>query len=184
MLRLETAMTPLFLLVLSSCHPTNVQPPKIACAASITVGLTTVNGHDRRYGKGLVMTGGHSGGARCWYDATYGVEVRADGFNYSSSGEVIDGMEVEWTDRASSQAPIIHTPKVHGGLLNLLHKGMSPSAVAKALRLPTANEAIRQSGLIRYSSKLGNKDNDRFTTWNLNLHFQANQLTGFGIEAD
>lgn len=73
---------------------TVVHPPEIARAAGITAGLTTIRGFERRYGEGWPHIGGHPRGARTWYDLTTKSLIDADGFNFSSRGEIVDRSSV------------------------------------------------------------------------------------------
>jgi len=167
-------------------RPVTVRPPVIATAVGITVGLTTTKDFERRYGKGQVMMGGHSGGARVWYDTRNQVVINADGFNYSSRGEVIDGFTVEWSTRRETEkgVPSIRLPQRVAGLIARFHKGMSKADVEKAIGVPRTQWPVKRSGLIRYSTNLVNKGSDRYTRWELRFTFGDKGLVSFTILGD
>lgn len=170
-------------------HPTDlavVRPPHVARAAGITAGVTTLPAFERRYGKGLPTMGGHSGGARLWYDTTRGVLIHADGFNIAKDGEVLDGFSIEWTpiSQVEKRIPRIRLRRTDLGLLAILRRGMSRQQAEAVLHHRLAGDVLHLPGLVRYARKPVNMDGDRYTRWTLRLDFGARGLEGFDIQCD
>lgn len=166
--------------------PVQIQAPRIATAAGITAGLTTIPDFEHRYRRGHVTMGGHSNGAREWYDPSLGIFIYADGFNYSNKGEIFDGFQIDWrpSSEVEKNIPKIHLKHSDYGLLTTLKKGMSRKEVEKALGIKLATSSIHRKGLIRYSQNPVNKDNNRYTDWTLDLVFGPKGLAQFTIDCD
>ena len=64
--------------------------PTIARIAGIRVGLDSIERMQRMHGTFMAITGGHSGGGRVWDLSKFGLELHADGFEYSRRGRVVD----------------------------------------------------------------------------------------------
>ncbi|MFI5386781.1 MAG: hypothetical protein ACHQ50_11750 [Fimbriimonadales bacterium] len=160
------------ILVFVNAIQTTVRAPEIATAAGITVGKTTIQGFERRYGKGLVLTGGHPRGAREWYDETSHVLIDADGFYFTppeGRKEVIDSLSIEWMAERDCErkVPRIRLKQSQLGFLAKLKPGMSSSRIEGILHLKLKSGMAKAAGLIKYSGILGNKNehSDRFTAW-------------------
>lgn len=164
--------------------PVIVRPPSIAHAAGMTIGLTTVPGFERRYGKGLPSMGGHSGGARTWYDLTSHALIHADGFNYAVGGEVLEGYDIHWRPNAVKNIPCIRLRRNDLGFLGKLRPGMSRKEVENSLHVKLAGDMFTATGLIKYSDRVINKQNDRYTKWDLHFDFGPKGLESFGGYTD
>lgn len=179
-------MLPLPQLHLREPVPVEVRLPRIALAAGITAGLTTLEGFERRHGKALRSMGGHSGGAGSWYVPRQGVVLHADGFNISKDGEILDGYRVEWQRAAQvgRTVPHIHLRRSELGLLAILRRGMSRRQAETALHTRLTGDAMHLPGLVRYVPKPVNKQNDRYTRWQLRLFFGPKGLEAFNVGCD
>lgn len=130
--------------------------------------------------------GGHSGGASSWYDLAHHTLIDTDGFNLSRDGEVLEGVYVEWGSSSAYGKAIPRIRLAHRGigLLAKLHRNMSIRDVERALRLRLADGEATHPGLIRYSKKLINKEDDRYTQWRLRCSFGPKGLEGFAVSCD
>ncbi len=173
-------------LALQAIVPKEVRPPKLCFVAGITTGLTTIEQFERRYGRARRITGGHSGGAGLWYDRRTGVLLHADGFNIAKDGEVLDGLSIDWLPAKDIQkgVPTITLRKSDLGLLTKLRKGMSVREVETQIGQRLNQRQLRLKGLIRYSSKLINKQDDRYTAWHMTFQFGAKGLRSFSVTCD
>ena len=145
------------------------QIPEIASAAGIVVGRSTITDIENQIGKGLKHTGGHPNGAREWYDVGSHCLIDADGFFYSPHGEVIDTVSVRWMAEKNrpTGVPRVRVGSTFLGILSKLKQGMSIPQIERALGVKLKGGSIKAAGLIKYSRQLGNKENDRFTRWEI-----------------
>ncbi len=165
-------------------RPVKIMPPGLATADGITVGLTTVQQFERRFGKGAVHVGGHSDSGRNWYDGAHHLCLDADGFDFNArSEEIIDCLSVQFDSK--SKGPSIRVNSNKPGILEKLRPGMSRSQIEQTLNIKLSpKDSVIVSGQVRYSKAPQNKDNNHFTTWRVDFDIEGHGLQGFDIYAD
>lgn len=136
----------------------------------ITVGLTTVQEFERRYGKRDERVHKEPDEWN-WYDLTENVLLVADSHYRCSSGDIIDSLEIYWkspiTFVDTPTKSLIRVPKSKEGLLTKLRQGMRRARLAAVLnnRINGNANMIIRSGLVEYSANLSDKGESRYTYW-------------------
>lgn len=158
----------------------------VATAAGITVGQTTLEQFEAAHGRGLAVMGGHPCGARTWYDTTSGVLIYADAFCYTDDGAVVDTLRLEWKPegKVAKDVPRIKLKADELGFLSRLKVGLSSRDVEIAMRSRITSNTIKAHGLVQYSERLVNKENDRFTTWQATFSFGEGRLSSVTVIGD
>ena len=174
--------------------------PMFATIAGISVGLTDIPRAERKLGPGQFRIGGHSGGARSWYDRKHGVQLYVDGFYYHRRAEVVDTIDLSWPGGPSTASswpggksgpePVIALPSNAYGFWSKIRKGMSqyqflaaiPVGAYKLFR-SVDRIVLVSAGLSQFNRRLSNKDNDRFEVWRADVGFQNGFLDSILITA-
>ncbi len=86
--------------------------PIISHIGSVTLGVTTIDELEARYGKGLPCLGGHSDGARLWAVSGTNLRIWADGFDYSDKGRVVYSFVIDSDNGPVDKSIPIVSPKV------------------------------------------------------------------------
>ncbi len=165
--------------------PTHIPPA--GHIGKIQVQVTTMEQLEAMFGKGRAFTGGHAGGAREWFSVPTGWYVYADGFDYSSTGRVVDSFEISLSrhgvaDKGSifDTDSTIHQTSVkkdeltfcygialgmnRATVIDLLHKhGIKTSVTGDVIKW-------KESGFVRVNFQ------SVVETWSVELNFNQDKL--------
>jgi hypothetical protein len=161
--------------------------PRIAHIGSITLGTTTMEHLQTKFGTGLPFTGGHPRGAREWIITKSGCIVDADGFDYNQFGRVVDSFDVSQSNGYYTvDDPIAHVTIGSIAFLGAITPGMRKSAVEHELKLrhvtpyveTPSSITIEETGNVRVNSET------TYTTWTARLFFTRGRLSDFELGCD
>lgn len=157
--------------------------PEISRIAGVRIGYSTQEDLARRWGEGMVVTGGHPNSGRVWRVKGTSWVVRTDGFEYSQRGLVVDGLELLNESPHDRRAPFARLTKDDFAWLGGVTPGLSRSEVEMFLKnksLVSTNTDYEltvpaKGHYALVNSTLGN--------WTVRFDFTTNRLSRLVIDA-
>ena len=175
-------------------HGRRTQIPQIAHIAGVIVGQTTVEDLERRWGPGLVITGGHPRGARVWRLRGWGWLIHVDGFNFRRAkngwGEIVDVAEIadqrRWERCLLPSLPWAPASGMRSGYWSAFPLGMRRASVVRRLgqrgircKSEPGCLVVRAGG---FAPAEINADGVR--QWEAHLKFTEERLASISVQAD
>jgi hypothetical protein len=167
--------------------------PPIARLAGVTVGVTTIERLESRFGPGLAYTGGHPQGAREWRIKRTHNYVDADGFDYhDDGGRVVDSMSISMSngtvDVVSNKIPVTRVTLSRPALAGVIFLGMTEDEILRAIRGKLPAPAGRKTDTWKWEMKgrayVNTVNHETFTDWTAEVHFDHHHVDWIRVESD